>query len=373
MRKKMKFRANKLFLGAFFLISAVFLVFAELRICPSCSYEIPENAEKCEHCGTLAPRIDDKAAEKPTVAQDRSQPLDIERVKTEIKFGQEQFSKGDPDVARLFFKNASVLNLIANSGTNALKADTFAELFKKCEIGASTVLVKCPVCNGTGKRMMKVSSLISDKEESVEADGLACQNCGGGGQIPRRGTIDERKFSIGRAAARFTAFQQGRKYESLGGAWLPQGIADKLNVKQTATIRKASAASCQTCMGLGRADCTKCGATGLVKCTARCDNGTVTVEVTGSLVKANMKRTEKCKTCSGSGKIACETCGGKGMVLCKDCNGSGERPECKKCGGQGFEQCAKCKGSGKGKEDTCAACGGDGNILCSSCKGDGRK
>lgn len=187
-------------------------------------------------------------------------------------------------------------------------------------------------------------------------------------------TIDELKYKMGRARKLYNMIQGGRKFVSIGRAWIPHQIEGKLSIKQTVLLKKALAAPCPYCAGLGRVQCHKCKGTGKIKCPNRkCVNGMVTVEKIGSLVKTSIKHTEKCRICGGRGWMECPECKGVGSVLCEKCNGTGERQFCSKCGGTGLIICSRCHGSGVYKEEVCPYCRGEGVIECSSCHGDGRK
>jgi len=305
---------------------------------------------------------------------DTAQGYQIEEgaVDTEVKLAREHMKEGDHELARLFLKNASVLNLISNSKQNALRADAIAEMLKACDSKGLLVQAKCSTCGGTGNRVMKVSSLVPGEEQTREVQGSKCPMCKGAGIVRRPGNMDERKFSRARAEERYVTIQQARKYAKVGGAWLPSEAPEKLSVKQNARVRRSTSSPCEECMGFGKTDCKDCESTGVIDCEA-CEDGNVFIKVNAELTKMTLSRSEKCKQCREKGLLLCAKCGGSGGVLCRKCNGKGLQPECGKCAGEGYTGCRKCNGSGNVEGHDCEYCRGEGVVLCSSCNGDGHR
>jgi hypothetical protein len=207
-----------------------------------------------------------------------------------------------------------------------------------------------------------------------------CAICGGTGSILGKGTVAQRKYAIGQALKRYQTLQQGRKYAQIGEAWVPQVLAPKLSARQQVVLRRATAAPCRACQGLGMADCTACKGAGKMRCTNRgCVNGSITVTADPSsrgssrLLGRSLDQVRKCQMCKGTGFIACLPCRGTGAMLCTACNGTLERVACVRCAGEGSARCQKCGGEGKVKEVPCAVCGAEGIVLCATCNGDGKK
>lgn len=348
-------------------------------ICSECGYENPAMRELCVHCEAKLPDSpDSKPADSKTQSNQREPESDgleflsPEIVLNEMDMGLKRLEEQDVELARLFFKNSVALNALADSrGTND-RASRILAYIEQCEASRESVREKCSICRGTGQGTMKIASL-SGAVTYRDAPGKPCVECGGEGYVWRRATVDELKYRIGKALSRYTAQQQARRFDPVGGAWVPAGIADKLSLRQETLLRRVAAPSCPACAGVGRNDCGKCNGGGKVKCSnSRCVNGFVTVETGGNLAKAKQTTAEKCAICGGEGTIPCSECGGKGSVLCRKCGGSGERQACRKCGGQGIIECGRCGGSGAAKGAICSSCGGNGIARCSSCAGDGR-
>jgi len=393
-------RAQKIWFASglwLFLIPGVFLLaivaFGSTLICSKCGYENAEGNEVCVHCKAELP-VSEARKESEVQSDHASEHAgkleypDSKIVEKETEIGLEYLRKGDVEVARLFFKNAAALNLLTEPEVEKERADLSAsgpslplgqgrserilQFMKRCETGDRTVQRKCSVCDGTGKRTMKVTSLQGDVTYR-NAYGMACPECGGSGYVRVAGTIDEWKYNRGRAVSLYTILQQGRKFTRVGGAWVPWEIEKKLSVRQNVMLKRAMAEPCSECMGFGCIDCDKCDGTGDVKCSnSKCISGMVEVKKSGMLLPG-LTHTEKCKICGGRGIIACSKCKGKGNILCDKCNGTGERPVCTKCGGQGLMTCSRCKGLGVYKKQVCPDCKGDGTAICSSCNGDGMK
>lgn len=354
------------------------LSLAAMTICPGCGWEVDAGASSCSHCGQVIQK--EVVPEDPEQKEPASEPAKIATrgasvedsiVDAEVDCARKFIKAGDYELGRMFLKNAAILNALSAS-PDSTRSSAITSMLTEYNGSAMLVQSKCLSCDGTGKRMMKISSLIPGEATSREVQGSNCLACKGAGIVRRPGTMDERIFARGRAERRYETTQQGRKYERVGGAWLPPEVAGALSVKQTALVRSASSAPCEGCQGFGKIDCSACKSAGTIDCDA-CEDGNVFIKVSAELTKMTLSRSEKCKKCAGRGVLLCEKCGGSGGILCQKCNGNGQRPECRKCAGQGYTECRKCARTGTVKGEVCEYCRGEGYILCTSCNGDGHK
>jgi len=359
------------------------------RVCGRCGYENEEFNSECSHCSGPLPEVqgdrsDDGDGERgESSEQGADNPSMMALVDGEIEAALEYARRSDMEVARLFLKNALAMNGLTEVAEGRVRGARILEHLKQCDRVEGGRLETCPVCGGSGKRMVKIQSLASTDERSsafrAEGEyravaGSVCPDCSGAGQVRRARTMDERKFRLGRAKARYVEAQQARRMTMEGNAWVPPAVAEVLSAADSAALRKTVASPCPACAGLGRVDCEECRASGGVPCPGRgCDDGTVEVKVGGGLTGKALVRRQKCATCQGRASVACSVCKGEGSVVCSKCGGSGARPECKKCGGGGVVACKRCDGSGERNGEACGACGRAGFAICSSCGGDGRK
>ena len=346
-------------------------------ICPKCGWEMTENDRVCTHCGAELPppKPVEHVATAESTARGASFFLDPEIVEAEIAVGIEQLRSGNPEVARLFFKNASALNLLTEhpGGVVDERSNRILQFTLESEQQMRMVRRPCPECGGSGKKSMTVTSL-DGKVERKEVPGSICPACDGRGYVVATGTIDEQRFRMGKALSLYTTLQQGRRMVRIGEAWVPQKVADRLGIRQRILLKRTLALPCPDCMGLGRNDCRKCQGLGRIKCpNPKCENGLVSVESGGLLTETRLKRKEKCKVCGGVGTVLCPECKGSGSILCKTCGGTGARELCRRCNGEGLTTCPRCKGSGMVGGEVCAECKGEGVVECASCGGDGRK
>jgi hypothetical protein len=355
---------------------AALTAFGALRVCPKCGYENTQAARACVHCKAELPGPKARPApaepETEPEAPAPATPVPSDVVDEEIALGQ-KYLKTDADLARLFFKNAMALGALAPADGTDGRAGQLVRLLRQTEMRGKRVRRKCPVCGGTGKRVLKsVSTRGEVTYQNVH--GQVCLHCGGAGHVMKAGTVDERKYRLGRAQGRYRELQMARNFAAVGQAWVPSGVAEQLSVRNRVSLKKATAMPCPECTGMGCVDCDECKGTGDVECpNRRCDSGMVKVEARGRLLGKSMERLEKCRTCRGRGAVNCPDCRGGGTVLCRECNGTGERPVCSRCGGDGLAPCTRCRGSGVYRKAPCPYCGQEGLVECPSCRGDGRK
>lgn len=352
------------------LLSAV-LAAAALRICAKCGYENSEEAKQCRHC--RAALVPDGEPEEPVPDDGRQElpegPMAAgQAVLEEIRLARSHLDKGDLEIARLLFRNAAAIAILCERPPPDANAGELLRQIRKCEEGRVWVRRDCPVCKGAGKVPLRGASSLPS------VAGRRCPHCGGRAFVRSRATVDETKFLMGRARRAYTALQRGRGLTALGNAWIPPGLAEDLAIEERVRVMQMLADPCPECMGLGQTDCGQCKGRGVEDCPAKgCDNGKITSEVKGGIIKKPLRRTDKCKTCGGMGVVACEKCRGKGRLLCQECGGTGERPACGDCNGKGIVDCRKCSGTGVYKGAECAACDGKGHGLCDDCGGDGRE
>jgi len=355
---------------------------AGLFVCPKCGYENDENATQCIHCKAEFPAHAAAAEtvkqpdDTPAVPKDNSWYLPAEIVEKEIKLARDNVEAGDLVVARLFFKNAMALDRITNPTIETKMPEIIRQAVQECDTAFCRVTGKCPLCKGTGNKIMQT---VNMQGQAVFQDvlGNSCPMCKGRKFVYKYPDQDELKPALGAGAKRYTMIQQGRKYVTVGGAWIPMNLEDKLSIKQVALVKGASASSCDGCLGFCSVACSTCNGVGKIKC-PKCENGWVKNKPADDknkkkLIGANTDTLVKCPDCKGSTLLSCTTCDGAGMVMCKRCNGTGESAACKTCDGKGLVPCKKCLGAGKLKDAVCPACRGEGVVLCSSCNGDGRR
>lgn len=357
-------------------LTLALLVGAGPVICPKCGWEMTEHDRVCTHCGAELPQP--KPVEKVSDRNEEGRAgklfVEPEIVEAEITQGIDQLKSGSPELARLFFKNASALNLLTEHPPGVVdeRSNRVLQLTMESEQQMRMVRRLCEQCGGSGKKSMTITTL-DGKVERKEVSGSVCPACDGRGYVVMVGTIDEQKFRMGKALSLYATLQQGRRMVRMGEAWVPQKVADQLSVVQRVLLKRTLAAPCPDCMGLGRTDCRKCQGLGRVKCpNPGCENGLVSVESGGLLTETRLKRKEKCKVCGGVGSVACTECKGNGSVLCRKCNGTGDRALCRRCNGEGLTPCSSCKGSGSVGGQPCVECKGQGVVECPSCGGDGR-
>jgi len=315
----------------------------------------------------------EKRSKAQTAVSGKKSYLDRSVLQKEIDLGRQYLGKGDPELARLFFKNAAALQSLTDSRDDAPYSAQLAGFIKMCEKPRLSVKRTCHNCGGTGKMRMKITSLKGEVSYQ-NVYGKFCPECDGRGCVLTSGTVDDWKYRKGTALREYGTIQQSRRYIPQGDAWIPADFVDVLSVRQAVSLRRAVAPPCPACMGIGRMDCRKCNGTGGLKCPNReCVNGMVEVESGGQLTKTTIMRTEKCETCHGTGFVSCGECNGGGSVLCSKCNGLGERAACRKCSGEGLIRCRRCGGTGQYRGALCQSCRGDRIAVCPSCNGDGRR
>ncbi len=370
------------------LVVCAFSALAAVFVCPQCGYENPDDAVTCLHCGaTLPPH----AATTETVKQTAPIPatgdnrwyMPADIVEKEIKLARDYVKTGDVAVARLFFKNAMALDLITDPSIETKRAETILKAIEDCNTRLCQVTGKCPVCKGTGDRTVQ-SVDMQGNPILKNVIGKGCVMCNGRGYVNKFANQDELKPVLGTGAQRYKMIQEGRKYVTVGGAWVPMALEEKLSVKQTAMLKVATATPCDNCLGFCTVACPTCNGVGKVKCPTCKGTGLAPKDKKSDSNKDKKEKKEigdsiqgslaKCLVCNGTGVISCDKCQGGQTIMCPRCNGTGERPACKACDGKGWVPCKKCFGSGKLKDNSiCPICRGEGVTLCTACDGEGKK
>lgn len=345
-------------------------------ICPRCGYENELSRHVCSHCLTPLPSVSLRSEE--TVPPDAKPapgkyPITPEMVLAEISEAMSALAAGDPEVAALFFRNALAMDLLAEPSGSAERASQIMEGIRACQAARPSGQRTCPVCSGSGKRMLTASSL-SGETIRREAAGMACPRCLGTGFVPGPGSLADQVYARGQGLRRFGERQRLRRYTPVGGAWVPTEVAESLTIRHVARLKTARAAPCESCAGFGRVECGGCSGTGWVSCpNCACENGRVQQTQGGQLGGTRIRRNVPCPECHGLSKVSCRRCTGAGSLVCAACQGSGERPLCKPCSGTGLGPCRPCSDTGTFKGRPCAACRGEAVSLCSACGGDGRQ
>lgn len=353
----------------------------ELFFCSKCGYENDRAATECTHC-KAAVSFSKQEPVKPVPAgaskstftrNGKLEFVDPVTVEKEIAAAKSLMKAGDNDAARLCLRNARGLESLTDPAAGGTRHQTILALIKECERAAPQVKAKCPVCDGSGKSVMKVVTLKGEVSY-VDVPAVVCPKCSGKGELMRSATVDDLRRRVAQAGKRYQEMQDGRKFaDEGGGVWVPAELAQKLSVKQLVAMKKAVCAPCSVCCGTGSTDCSKCNGLGEVKCTnKKCVRGMVEISAEKVISPSQVYGTEKCRVCGGSGVVSCMQCSAKGGTVCSKCDGTGTRPDCSSCSGKGMSPCSKCGGAGSIKDIVCATCGGDGFIFCNTCKGDGK-
>jgi len=371
------------------LLAAVTVIQAALFSCPKCGYEQPEGATKCSHCGAaLTPPV--AATNQPVVTPPAVRTAWANAAEAEFNKAKAAGLQGKSWLAWFYTRNALALNTLSGE-TKAVREADLVKAQKQVERTLCSTEVKCPVCDGSGRRAVKVR-MSDGRMQAMSSDSLLCLRCGGSGRLPAVRMSDALNHERAQAARDYTALQQDRNWVGLSGVWLPPDLASGLTLSNRVAIIQALGSPCLNCAGMGVLACTRCEGTGYLKCSnGDCVMGTVTCPDCGG--SGTPKKTDRfnrgtlvtsfCNTCQGTGRITCKTCRGKAFLpcpvcqgktalVCKVCNGSGQNPECTKCHGGGLIACTHCKGTGKYRGETCPECQGQGEILCSTCQGVGR-
>ncbi len=359
-----------------------------LTICGQCGHEQPGRANFCTHCGAAvrmteggssrdepvaAPVAEEEAPVRPVGPDDKPLELVRDAVLQDVNLGRELLAEGRAEVARAVLANALALSAVEPAALSTAQGEQLMIEIRQCEQQLVQATMACPACQGSGRRSLRFETLTGESH-AVAATGGQCLTCRGSGQIRRNRSIDDLKFLLGQAARQSEQALRARGRVPVGGAWIPPALQPLLTVESEARLRRAAAAPCTECQGIGRADCRRCGNTGFTPCTARgCEQGlTVRQDLNVLDSRSAIRRRETCGTCGGSARVPCTDCRGAGALTCRVCNGDGKRPNCPRCAGDGLAECRTCRGSGLLRDNTpCGDCEGGGRALCPVCRGDG--
>ena len=210
-----------------------------------------------------------------------------------MKLAMDYVRTGDVVVARLLFKNAMALDRITDPTVESKRADRIRRAIEQCDEAVCNVTGKCPLCNGTGNRTM-VTVNMSGATVSQTVLGKSCLMCKGTGHVQKFATQDELKPELGVGAQRYNLIQQARKYASIGNAWLPMYLENKLSIKEVALLKGASASPCDNCLGFCFIACSNCKGVGKIRCPC-CNNGMMKTSGTNNTVKTDRLRGHNAK------------------------------------------------------------------------------
>jgi len=235
------------------LVLAASLALALPLVCDKCGFESPADAAVCAHCGAELPRSGAApATPEPTsplpaaaATSEKLDFLDPSVVQAEIAEAQRHLGR-QPELARLFLINAQALEMLTDPAAGGRRAARIKALLDECERSSMQVRIKCPVCDGTGRRKF-AGATLSGQEVVRDTPGSPCTECGGSGYVARRARVEDLRFRKGRALDDYRTAQQARKYVPVGGAWVPQDLELKLTVRQQAQLRRVTAAPCPAC------------------------------------------------------------------------------------------------------------------------------
>lgn len=374
----MRFSKINLILFVFCVMCSLFSLGA-LNICKKCGYENGESVSVCTHCEAVIFIVPEKTDSEPNLDDaDKAFHFSASVISEEVALGRTYTEKEQYELARLFYQNALAMNALGDTSDEGKSAKRLINLIKEVERAAMIVKRKCHRCGGTGKHRVKLDSMNSSKKSQFGSGGLSgtkCSKCEGVGTVSGGGTIEGLKFIKGQAESAYRKLQQARKYEPMGGAWIPLDAVSQLDVRQRATLMRGVPMTCRTCNGFGRVDCRSCDGAGWTECRNKdCNKGKVPLEKDDTRVRRlSGEILKKCRECNGRGGNPCDVCKEAGSVLCSRCDGSGAANECTKCGSRGYLECKKCGGTKEYRGDPCLSCRGEGVSLCSSCNGEGQK
>jgi len=372
------------------LLAVVGVIQAALFSCPKCGYEQPEGTTKCSHCGaTLTPVT--IATNTPVVTSPAVRTAWSAAAEEEFRKAQAAARQNRTWLAWFYARNAVALNTLAGATKAVLEADLVKAL-EQLERALRSTEAKCPACDGTGRREMKIK-MSDGRLQTMNSDSLVCVRCGGSGRLPSVRMPDILNHQRAQVARDYDALQKDRNWVALSGVWLSPELAAGLTLSNRVAVIQALGSTCLNCAGMGILACARCEGAGYLKCSnGDCVMGTMTCPDcggTGAPKKAdhssgrNTLVSSFCKTCQATGRITCKTCRGRAVLpcatcqgkmalVCKVCNGSGQNPECTKCHGCGLVACTRCKGTGKNRDTPCPDCQGQGQLLCATCQGAGK-
>ncbi|TAN38332.1 MAG: hypothetical protein EPN23_02740 [Verrucomicrobia bacterium] len=375
---------------------AFFAALAAILTCPKCSYEYPEDATTCAHCGTALPKPPPNPALTATASINTTWTTAAD---DDWRKANEANTQNKAWLAWLYARNAYALNMMTE-GTNSARAIKLTDLMENLEKRLRVTTTTCPLCQGSGHSDIHIK-MSDGREQVLHSSSKLCARCEGAGALSAIVRADVLNHMCAQTKRDYDALQKDRGGVTLEGLWLRPELADSLAPKDRAQLLRALGSPCLDCAGMGILACTKCDGAGWIKCSnVECISGTMPCADCGGTGKPNKKAatasasktsTTKyvslgsfcqtcngtgrttCRTCKGQASLPCTTCNGKSSLVCKYCNGTGQNPLCTTCKGDGLITCPHCRGSGKYQTITCPDCKGVGQIVCTNCKGVGRR
>lgn len=396
--------------------AAAWLAYAN-PICSSCGREAStEDAKVCGHCQTPFPRSAPKAEESPqTVAVQPSaggaelagEGDAFTVLKSEFDAARRLYTpenRGDnaarhPNTAFFHYRNVLALAPLAKITDEGMR-EKLSTGVRQSLAEVTHFSEKCPVCKGAREYVQKAPDLGQTTGRIGSRDWLKkkvpCPLCDAKGVLPgyRNYANMTRYFAEGRRE--FDTTHQAAGDKKIGYAWVPDALAEGMNVRDRAMVASGFGAPCPKCGWTGLEQCQACKGEGVVKCKATgCKDGFVETATKSGLGGGNVGRNSRsrtsqqqnqrvevnpCEKCGGTTLVLCETCAGARLQPCRKCNGEGLAPQCNRCNGTGLVNCRKCSGTGryrkpgpKGEEEDCPDCRGLGEVNCQGCNGIGRR
>ena len=361
------------------IVALVCNVVLALTICSKCGHEVPDGAERCNHCNALIgkPKADPEPA--PAVVSENETPIASraeEFVKEQYRKAQKAQDK-NPGVAFAYYQNAfAVLRLVPADERSKRVGKTIMKNMVDSRKAMTVGRVPCRVCKGTGKYKVDLGKVDGSKNVKF-VEGIKCKLCGGRGWKVSHLSVERIKMNYLKGRQTFEQQCMVAGYVKLGRAYVPEDIFSALSLRQRVLVMTGIPAPCKDCQYTGLDVCRECKGTGWEDCPAEnCKDGVI--EESSSSSRSSMKKKrlngevqEKCGICQGWGEIPCRMCQGKGCRICDECGGTGEAPRCKRCSGTGLATCTRCNGTGKYKGEECSKCSGEGEFVCPTCKGEG--
>lgn len=360
------------------------IAFGQLLICQQCGHENDAGAAVCTHCSGSFPVQEVPEVVAPDeVEETHDTYLPLQVVLAEMAEGQRHLQDGSYELARFFFLNALALEGLTDPADDGNRSADLLGMVRSAESAARIVRKACPRCGGSGQEHVvfeglhaarRGAAMGSERAFAVEGQGgVTCKECEGVGAVYVEGTIADRTFARRAAESAYVQYQQAKRYEPLGGAWVPPQLIETLSVRQQAMIMRSIVLPCRSCSGFGRSDCSRCVGRGSVPC-RNCDEGRVPDVSAGDRVhRIGADRTRACDVCGGTGGLPCESCDAEGSIACRGCGGSGDVDVCRACEARGYVACRRCRGTKVHRGEACPFCKGEGEVLCTSCQGRGRR
>ena len=382
-------------------------------ICPSCGREASTaDAKVCGHCQTPFPKAKAKASESPApVAKPTPAGGEIAGdgeafavVKAEFEAARKLDAPSDdganrrPNIAYFHYRNALAVAPLARIA-DASARDSLSSNVRRSLDEVTHWSEQCPACKGARDFVQKAPDVGQNVGRIGVRDWLKkkvpCPLCGAKGVLPGYRNYASMTRFLAEGRREFDTIHQAAGDRKIGYAWVPESLAEGMNVRDRAAVAGAYGAPCPKCGWTGLEPCQACKGEGVVKCKATgCKDGFVESVAQNLLGGGNVgrgsrtrstqqqqkKEVRPCEKCSGTALVLCESCAGARLQPCKKCSGEGLAPVCSRCSGTGLMNCRKCSGTGrykkpglKDEEEDCPDCRGLGEVSCQGCNGLGRR